>query len=60
MIFRLAPHPPTENTDDVTGQSFTDKGSGVSCQKVVYINLLKCEYFKFLGTSPKKSERDRV
>jgi hypothetical protein len=23
MIFRAAPHLPTENTDDVTGQSFT-------------------------------------
>jgi hypothetical protein len=33
MIFRAAPHLPTENTDDVTGQSFTDKGSGVPCQK---------------------------
>jgi hypothetical protein len=24
MIFRAAPHLPTENTDDVTGQSFDD------------------------------------
>jgi len=26
MIFRLALHLPTENTDDVTGQSFTIGG----------------------------------
>jgi hypothetical protein len=26
MIFRLARHLPTENTDDVTGQSFTIGG----------------------------------
>ena len=28
MIFRLALHLPTENTDDVTGQSFYDWAAG--------------------------------
>ena len=33
-----------------------DKGSGVCCQKVVYIDMLRCENLKFLGTSFKIAE----
>jgi hypothetical protein len=28
-----------------------DNGSGVSCQKVLYINLLKCEYLNLSALS---------
>ena len=33
-----------------------DKGSGVCCRKVVYIDMLRCENLKFLGTSFKIAE----